>query len=94
MDIDEIWVAIFITLTPDGIEEEYFKIFKDHIRNKGYPINSVEYWQVNDIATLLLDLVLKQYVYSPAFEYVVRGVLVDVNIGENTIVLSVDYDED
>lgn len=94
MDIDEIWVAIFIVLTPDGIEEEYFKIFKDHIRNKGYPISSVEYWQVNDVATLFLDLVLKQYAYSPAFEYVIRGVLVDVNIGENTIVLSVDYDED
>ena len=93
MDIDEIWVAIFIVLTPDGIEAEYFNIFSDHIRDRGYVVGTAEYWQVNDVATLFLDLVLKQYVYSPAFEYVIRGVLVDVNIDKDTIVLSVDYED-
>ena len=93
MDIDEIWAAIFIVLTPDGIEAEYFNIFSDHIRDRGYVVGTAEYWQVNDVATLFLDLVLKQYVYSPAFEYVIRGVLVDVNVGKDTIVLSVDYED-
>ena len=93
IDIDEIWAAIFIVLTPDGIEAEYFNIFSDHIRDRGYVVGTAEYWQVNDVATLFLDLVLKQYVYSPAFEYVIRGVLVDVNIGKDTIVLSVDYED-
>lgn len=94
MDINELWVAIFIVLTPDGVEAEYYNFFEDYIRNKGYAVGSAEYWQVTAIAEELLDTVIKQYIHTPAFEYVVRGVLVDVTIEEDKIILSMDYDDE
>ena len=91
--INEIWTAIFIVLTPDGIEDEYFNIFHDHIRNKGYAIGSAEYWLVTANAEEFIETVVGQYVYGPAFEYVIRGLLVDVTVNDDTIVLTVSYEE-
>ncbi len=93
IDLEEVIIQIFLALTPEGIEEEYFGVFDRYIKANKLGFNDPNYIKAREASEELLNAAIAQYVYSPAFEYVIRGDVVDINVDRDIVILTVEYEE-